>query len=127
VSQYFVPDEGGDGQSLFCVDVPVMSVNGVTLARCAGLRRHSFRLVLGIAIDDGRVLTVLCQRACDGGIDGAAAAGVASDISGEGPDDQTPRLDEFQHIGHRTGWLLWPVVWKLGPDAQQHDWHFVLG
>jgi len=79
------------------------------------------------AIDDGRVLTVLCQRACDGGIDGAAAAGVASDISGEGPDDQTPRLDEFQHIGHRTGWLLWPVVWKLGPDAQQHDWHFVLG
>jgi hypothetical protein len=69
VSQYFVPDEGGDSQSLSCVDVPVMSVNGGTLARCAGLRRHSFRLVLGSAIDDGQVLTVLCQRACDGGID----------------------------------------------------------
>jgi hypothetical protein len=57
-----------------------MSVNGGTLAPCAGFRRHSFRLVLGSAIDDGQVLTVLCQRACNGDIDGAATAGVASDF-----------------------------------------------
>src|SRR6266849_7590887 len=36
-------------------------------------------------------------------------------------------LCEFQHIGHRTARLLWPISGTLRPYGQQHDWHFVLG